>query len=141
VTSNFQPSEDQQVLLPRAVHRLERNRLVEGYEAASMLQRESEQVHVRELAREPDVLIVDARSSLARESDPRTLPRSIVAGEGPLVEALPSNARSRTIITFCTCPSEASAALLAEELLKAGYDRVRVLTGGTAAVDALQDVA
>ena len=93
------------------------------------------------MARESDVLIVDARSSLARESDPRTLPRSILAGEGALVEALPADARFHTIITFCTCPSEASAALLAEELLKAGYDRVRVLTGGTAAVDALQHVA
>ena len=87
------------------------------------------------------MLIVDARSSLAREDDPRTLPRSIVPGERPLLEALPPSARNHTIITFCTCPSEASAALLAEELLKAGFDRVRVLTGGTAAVDALQRVA
>jgi len=98
-----------------------------------------EAVHL--LAREPDVLIVDARSSLARENDPRPLPRSILAGDGPLVEALPADARNRTVITFCTCPNEASAALLAEELIKAGYDRVRVLTGGTAAVDALQQVA
>jgi rhodanese-related sulfurtransferase len=89
------------------------------------------------LAREPDALIVDARSSLARDDDPRPLPRAILPGEGSMVEALPANARNRTIITFCTCPSEASAALLAEELIRAGYGRVRVLTGGAAAVDAL----
>jgi membrane protein DedA with SNARE-associated domain/rhodanese-related sulfurtransferase len=97
-----------------------------------------EAVHL--LARESDVLIVDARSSLARENDPRALPRSILAGDGPLVEALPADARNGTVITFCTCPSEASAALLAEELIKAGYDRVRVLTGGAAAIAALQQV-
>jgi rhodanese-related sulfurtransferase len=90
------------------------------------------------LAIEPDLLIVDARSALAREGDPRTLPRSILAGDGPLADALPADARSRTVITFCTCPSEASAALLAEELIKAGYDRVRVLTGGSAAFDVIE---
>jgi membrane protein DedA with SNARE-associated domain/rhodanese-related sulfurtransferase len=126
--------------------------LIAAYVAAKLLRRRrlsrlyklvrispDEAVHL--LAVEPDALIVDARSALAREDDPRTLPRSIIAGEGPLLEVLPSGARSRTILTFCTCPSEASAALLAEELLKAGYDRVRVLTGGIVAVDALQQVA
>jgi hypothetical protein len=33
-------------------------------------------------------------------------------------------------VTFCTCPNEASAALLAEELI-AGSSGVRVLTGGS----------
>lgn len=92
------------------------------------------------LGREPDALIVDARSTLARDSDPRGLPRSIIPGDGPLLLSLPADARLRTIITFCTCPSEASAALHAEELVKAGYPRVRVLTGGTSAIDALQDI-
>lgn len=126
--------------------------LIAAYVASKLLRRRSlSRLHrlvrispeeaVQLLAREPDVLLVDARSALARADDPRTLPRSILAGEGPLLEALPAGARDRIIITFCTCPSEASAALLAEELIKAGYDRVRVLTGGTAAVDALQQVA
>lgn len=78
------------------------------------------------LTREPDALIVDARSSLARDDDPRLLPRAVLPGEGSVIDALPSDARDRTIITFCTCPSEASAALIAEELLKAGFGRVRV---------------
>ena len=125
--------------------------LIAAYVAAKLLRRRrlsrlhklvriSPEEAVQLLAREPDALIVDARSSLAREDDPRTLPRAVLPGEGPLHEALPADARFRTIITFCTCPSEASAALLAEELLKAGYNSVRVLTGGTTAVDALHRI-
>ena len=43
----------------------------------------------------------------------------------------------KTIVTFCTCPNEASAALMAEQLIKAGYKRVRVLTGGKDALATL----
>lgn len=86
------------------------------------------------LQADPDLLIVDARSMLARTDDPRTLPRSVVLGDRTIVEVLPLDAKGRTIVTFCTCPNEASAALLAEELIKAGYERVRVLTGGKDAV-------
>ncbi|MGZ5596735.1 MAG: VTT domain-containing protein [Usitatibacter sp.] len=91
-----------------------------------------------ELLRMDDSLvIVDARSHAARALDPRMLPRSVHLGEQPIEEALPEDWRSRTIVTFCTCPSEASAALLAEELIKKGHRRVRVLTGGEDAIDAL----
>ena len=89
------------------------------------------------LQEDPDLLIVDARSNLARADDPRMLPRSLVLGDRTVLEVLPLDARGRTIVTFCTCPNEASAALLAEQLLKAGYGRVRVLTGGQDALDAL----
>jgi membrane protein DedA with SNARE-associated domain/rhodanese-related sulfurtransferase len=82
------------------------------------------------LEEDPDVLIIDARTSLSRADDPRVLPRSVVLGDRTIVEVLPLEERGRTIVTFCTCPNEASAALLAEQLLKAGYERVRVLTGG-----------
>ena len=62
------------------------------------------------------------------------LPRSIELDERFVLDLLPRDARDRTIVTFCTCPSEASAALLAEKLIGAGYRRVRVLTGGADAV-------
>lgn len=84
-----------------------------------------------------ELLILDARSHLARADDPRTLPASIVFGIEDPFDVLPGEARGKLIVTFCTCPNEASAALLAERLLKAGYERVRVLTGGTLAVDIL----
>jgi len=86
------------------------------------------------LAEDPHLVILDARSALARAEDPRRLPRAIELGERSALEVLPHDARERTIVTFCTCPNEASAALLAEELIRAGYRRVRVLTGGIDAV-------
>jgi membrane protein DedA with SNARE-associated domain/rhodanese-related sulfurtransferase len=86
------------------------------------------------LSEDPGLLIVDARSALARAEDPRMLPRAIVLAERSAIEALAGEPRDRTIVTFCTCPNEASAALLAEQLLRAGYRRVRVLTGGVDAV-------
>jgi membrane protein DedA with SNARE-associated domain/rhodanese-related sulfurtransferase len=93
------------------------------------------------LSEDHDFVILDARSALARSEDPRTLPRSIVVVEGRAIDALASDRRDRTIITFCTCPNEASAALLAEQLINAGYRRVRVLTGGLDAIAALSGPA
>jgi membrane protein DedA with SNARE-associated domain/rhodanese-related sulfurtransferase len=86
------------------------------------------------LAEDPDLVILDARSTLARSEDPRMLPRSILLDERSAIDVLPKGRRDQTIVTFCTCPNEASAALLAEQLIKAGYGRVRVLTGGASAI-------
>jgi membrane protein DedA with SNARE-associated domain/rhodanese-related sulfurtransferase len=92
-----------------------------------------------ELRRHDDgLLLVDARSRLARQEDPRRFPDAIDYHDGDVTAILPREARHRTIVTFCTCPNEASAALLADQLMKAGYPRVRVLTGG---VDALAVLA
>jgi rhodanese-related sulfurtransferase len=86
------------------------------------------------LAEDPGLVILDARSALARAEDPRLLPRSILLEERRAIDVLPEGRRDQTIVTFCTCPNEASAALLADELLRAGYRRVRVLTGGASAI-------
>jgi membrane protein DedA with SNARE-associated domain/rhodanese-related sulfurtransferase len=93
------------------------------------------------LSREPGLVILDARSSLARTEDPRMLPNAIVLGESRAIDVLPQGRRDQTIVTFCTCPNEASAALLAEELIKAGFGHVRVLTGGTQAIEMLSAYA
>jgi membrane protein DedA with SNARE-associated domain/rhodanese-related sulfurtransferase len=82
-------------------------------------------------------VIVDARSSVARLSDPRILPRSIPLEDPAAIQSLPIHLRDTTVVTFCTCPNEASAAFVADLLLRAGYHRVRVLTGGTEALDVL----
>jgi membrane protein DedA with SNARE-associated domain/rhodanese-related sulfurtransferase len=84
------------------------------------------------LARD-ELVVVDARTHAARELDARRIPGSVTFDEQDL-EALVSRARGRTIATFCTCPNEASAAILAERLIKAGYGRVRVLSGGEEAL-------
>lgn len=89
------------------------------------------------LANEEDLLILDARSGLARAEDARTFPAAIEFDPGDGLERLPDDARDKVLVTFCTCPNEASAALLAERLIKAGYGRVRVLTGGGEALAVL----
>jgi rhodanese-related sulfurtransferase len=86
------------------------------------------------LETEPGLVILDARSTLARTEDPRTLPRSIFLDDRRPGDVLPRDRRDQTIVTFCTCPNEASAALLAEQLIREGFGRVRVLTGGTDAI-------
>jgi len=86
------------------------------------------------------LVIVDARSEVARRSDPRMLPRAIVFDDACPVSGLSREMRDTTLVTFCTCPNEASAALLAEQLMKAGHGNVRVLTGGTDALDFLARV-
>jgi membrane protein DedA with SNARE-associated domain/rhodanese-related sulfurtransferase len=89
------------------------------------------------LEEDPELVILDARSTLARTEDPRILPRSIVLDERSALDVLPKGRRDQTIVTFCTCPNEASAALLAEQLIRAGFGRVRVLTGGADAIEFL----
>ena len=86
---------------------------------------------------EPDLVFVDARSTLAREADPRQLPSAVLVRGEHVANLLPISVRDKTIVTFCTCPNEASAAWLADELLKLGFSRVRVLTGGEDALRAL----
>ncbi len=89
------------------------------------------------LADGEDLLLLDARSELALQADPRVLPRSIRADDRLALNRLPGDARDRTLVTFCTCPNEASAALLADRLIRAGFSRVRVLSGGTQALEVL----
>jgi membrane protein DedA with SNARE-associated domain/rhodanese-related sulfurtransferase len=88
---------------------------------------------------EADFVIVDARSKVARAGDPRQLPNAIVLDDPREIALLPRELRDKTVVTFCTCPNEASAAFIAELLIKAGYRNVRVLTGGTGALDVLAE--
>lgn len=80
-----------------------------------------------------ELLVVDARSGAARDEDPRRIPHSVAYNDGD-IGALLSEAGGRTIVTFCVCPNEASAALVAERLIRAGHHRVRVLSGGEEAL-------
>ena len=99
------------------------------------LVRISPQEFARLIDEEPGLVVLDARSRLARAEDPRKLPKAIVVEEdGDVFELIPGDARHSMIVTFCTCPNEASAALLADRLIRAGYLRVRVLAGGEEAL-------
>ena len=89
------------------------------------------------MQRENNLIFVDARSNVERDTDPRRLPRAVAVGGRTAADVVPQEARGHTIITFCTCPNEASAAMIAEQLLRAGHPHVRVLTGGESALEAL----
>jgi membrane protein DedA with SNARE-associated domain/rhodanese-related sulfurtransferase len=73
--------------------------------------------------------ILDARSAVAREREPG-IPGALAAsidGLEPLRLAL---GPSEEIVVYCSCPNEASAAVVAQALAKAGFTNARVLEGG-----------
>jgi membrane protein DedA with SNARE-associated domain/rhodanese-related sulfurtransferase len=79
--------------------------------------------------------IVDVRSEAARMLDSRIIPGALLADVNSvdiIVNAVPLDAE---LVIYCTCPNEASAALVAKALMSRGYKRVRPLLGGLDAWD------
>lgn len=76
-------------------------------------------------------IIIDVRSTAAREADPRRIPDALEIELADVGTALSHVPRDREIVIFCACPNEASAAKAARVLLRQGYLRVRPLVGGT----------
>src|SRR6266850_1628399 len=60
----------------------------------------------------------------------RAIPGALVIGVGDVEARLHDLPRDRDIIFYCSCPNEASAALVAKKLIQLGYKRVRPLAGG-----------
>jgi membrane protein DedA with SNARE-associated domain/rhodanese-related sulfurtransferase len=79
--------------------------------------------------------IVDVRSEAARLIDSRIIPGALLADVNSvdrIVEVVPLEAE---LVIYCTCPNEASAAMVAKALMTRGYKRVRPLLGGLDAWD------
>jgi len=77
---------------------------------------------------EPRPLVIDVRSADSRKSG--VIPGSLgIEARGP-DEDLRSLPASEEVIIYCACPNEASAAVVARRLFKAGFGRVRPLQGG-----------
>ena len=74
----------------------------------------------------PLVLDVRAHGPLPIERIPGAM---VVDMHGPL-DALGSQIESRDIVVYCACPHEISAAILAERLRAAGYQKTWALAGG-----------
>jgi membrane protein DedA with SNARE-associated domain/rhodanese-related sulfurtransferase len=75
-------------------------------------------------------VIIDVRSSTARELEPRWIPGALSMSLSEVGHRLKDLPRDREIILYCTCPSEASAARVAKILMNHGFSRVRPLHGG-----------
>jgi membrane protein DedA with SNARE-associated domain/rhodanese-related sulfurtransferase len=80
--------------------------------------------------------VVDVRSDGVRLIDSRIIPGALLADVNSIdriLEVVPVDAE---LVVYCTCPNEASAALVAKALMSHGYKRVRPLLGGLDAWEA-----
>jgi rhodanese-related sulfurtransferase len=75
-------------------------------------------------------VVVDVRSPGARDLDRRFIPGALAMDIAEVDQRLDQLPADREIIFYCTCPNEASAALVARKLIGLGYTRVRPLQGG-----------
>ena len=76
-----------------------------------------------------DPVIVDARSRTAQDLHD-AIPGAILYGHVAHEETFANVSRDRDIIVYCSCPNEASAAVIARKLINHGFVRVRPLVGG-----------
>jgi membrane protein DedA with SNARE-associated domain/rhodanese-related sulfurtransferase len=80
------------------------------------------------LEAETPPLLIDVRSASSRESG--FIPGSLwIEPRAPDADLL-SLPQSEEVIIYCACPNEATAAVVAKRLMKAGFQRVRPLKGG-----------
>jgi membrane protein DedA with SNARE-associated domain/rhodanese-related sulfurtransferase len=80
------------------------------------------------LKSEPPPLLIDVRSAGSRESG--FIPGSRWVEPRAPDEELRNLPVSAEVVVYCACPNEASAAVVAKRLMKAGFQRVRPLQGG-----------
>jgi len=85
------------------------------------------------LASEPGALIVDVRSAMSRRDDPFVIPGSKLFDLATADVELATLPRHSSVVIYCSCPNEVSAAKVAERLSKLGFANVRPLTGGLGA--------
>ena len=81
-----------------------------------------------ELGRAP--IIIDVRSALGREIDLRRIPGALAMELAQVVRDCKALARDRTIVIYCNCPNEATAAQAARRLAASGFIDVKPLAGG-----------
>jgi rhodanese-related sulfurtransferase len=77
---------------------------------------------------EPPPLLIDVRSAGGRESG--FIPGSLWIEPLAPDEELRNLPITEEVVIYCACPNEASAAVVAKRLMKAGFHRVRPLKGG-----------
>ncbi len=75
-------------------------------------------------------IIVDVRSHVARQLAPRQIVGAMHLIPGEIDRHPAAIPRDRDVVLYCACPNEASAAKVADLLIKRGLKRVRPLLGG-----------
>ncbi|MCC4611682.1 DedA family protein/thiosulfate sulfurtransferase GlpE [Xanthomonas campestris pv. esculenti] len=80
--------------------------------------------------------VLDIRAPGYRDLQPYTIPGAVFADERQLAQILASVPRERSVVIYCACPDEVSAAWLAGRMRERGYRDVRPLRGG---LDAWRD--
>jgi membrane protein DedA with SNARE-associated domain/rhodanese-related sulfurtransferase len=75
-------------------------------------------------------VVVDVRSRVARETDPRYIPGALAMDIGEVDALLAELSPQSEIVFYCSCPNEATAAQVAKKLIGLGYTKVRPLHGG-----------
>ncbi|MBB4595096.1 DedA family protein/thiosulfate sulfurtransferase GlpE [Xanthomonas cannabis] len=80
--------------------------------------------------------VLDIRAPGYRDLQPYTIPGAVFADERQLAQILASVPRERSVVIYCACPDEVSAAWLAGRMRERGYHDVRPLRGG---LDAWRD--
>jgi membrane protein DedA with SNARE-associated domain/rhodanese-related sulfurtransferase len=77
--------------------------------------------------RAPSVL--DVRSASSQQRDGR-IPGATAVDSRNLHQAILAMEPAGEVVVYCACPNEASAALIAKQLIQLGFSRVRPLQGG-----------
>ena len=77
-----------------------------------------------------DPVIVDVRSASSVEVDGRRIPGALPMQLNEVSDRAHELPRDRTIVLYCNCPNEVSAAHAARMLAAQGFEHVRPLAGG-----------
>ena len=76
------------------------------------------------------VIIVDVRNPLSRETDPEAIPGAIHLLFEEIDDRHDELPKNKEIVLYCTCPNDISSARTALKLKRQGVQRVRPLEGG-----------
>jgi membrane protein DedA with SNARE-associated domain/rhodanese-related sulfurtransferase len=111
-----------------AAKALQRQRLIQALRMARVGVDELEAM----LQRGERPLVVDVRSPASQEEG--RIPGAVWIDQRSVEDSLRAtgldDAAADEVIVYCACPNEASAALVAKQLMRAGFKRVRPLAGG-----------
>ncbi|KVA56791.1 hypothetical protein WI61_36285 [Burkholderia cepacia] len=82
------------------------------------------------LANKPRPAVIDIRSAEGRTRDPFVIPGALIADEHQPRQIMERYGTNRTLVIYCACPHEASAASVARQLRLSGVKLALPLTGG-----------